>query len=145
MNPQVKQTLVIGRSESFTGELKIPGIYGMSSKGSKCYEVQARFSPWLEGSWERSFELATVLTVPRRDNPARYSNTSRDPGLGGTEVTGRELCMVSFDWSIVYVDGGNVRENWSQILKSLECQGGSLAFINETVRFHSWHYYENHD
>ena len=103
---------MIGRSKSFTEEVKIPGVYGMNSKGSKCYEVQTReLSPWLEGSWERSFEFATVLTVPRRDSPARYSNTSRGPGLGGTEVTGRGLCTVSFDWSIVCVEGGNGREN----------------------------------
>lgn len=83
--------------------MKIPGMYGVSSKGSKCYKVQTReISPWLEGSWERAFELATVLTVPRKGTlrAARYSSMTRGSGLGRTEVTGGDLCMVSLDWNI---------------------------------------------
>ena len=45
--------------------------YGESFKGSKCYEVQMREpSPWLEGSWERPFALATALPVPGSEGSA---------------------------------------------------------------------------
>lgn len=37
----------------------------------------------------RSFQLAPVLVVPR-DVPAGHHSVSRGPGLGSTEVTGRE-------------------------------------------------------
>lgn len=124
----------IGRNKSFTEEMEIPGLYGRRSKGSKGCEVQTKeISSWLEGSWERSSELATVLTVPRRDILAKYSKISGGPGLGSTVVAGRGLCMVSFDWSIVCMEGSSGRDSWSQIWKNPGYQGGSLDFINETV------------
>ena len=44
-------------------------------------------------------------------------------------MTGRALCMLSFDWSVGCVEDGSGRENRSQVLNSFECQGGSLDLI----------------
>lgn len=97
-------------------------------RDQKCYEIRTReISPWLEGSRERSFELAPVLAVPGTALPAGHSSMSRGPGLGSTEVTGKGLCMVSFDWSVGCVKDGSRGENWSQILKSPGCRRGKLG------------------
>lgn len=127
---------MIGEVTQLQKKEKYPVYYGESFKGSKCYEVQTKeTSPWLEGSWERSSELAAVLPVPRKEGPAGSSSTSRGPGLGSTEVTGRGLCLVSFDWHIGCVEDGSGRESRSQILNSSGHQGASLGFIHWAVRF----------
>ena len=127
---------MIGEVTHIQKKEKYQVYYGESFKGSNCYEVQTKeTSPWLEESWERSFELAAVLPVPRKEGPAGSSSTSRGPGLGSVEVTDRGLCVVSFDWCIGVVEDGSGRESRSQILNTSGHQGGILDFIHWAVRF----------